>query len=321
MKSLLLNKKTVVKLILSILFVTIFFFTSCNTSFKKKIQLPLTSEEVKDLEYFLNLLLFENHGAFVMFGSKPISDMTLIDTERAETLWEQKLASMSEEERAQWNKAFKEMEEKGDIIKPGFLRNPFKGWLAWEKINNRFNKKRFLMLIKPQAEGSAFYDLLLVDILKTALILAQHYDYFKEIAGTDFDAFGIIYELENPQSLFWDRVFQLENHLAKGLLFGYGKKNALIFDCQFKHLEKKDAISQQIMSIPIPVSFEKEVKLGQGSLKNFTIPRFGVIDRKYVRKYQKEKKEIENYYRGKAFLQATLEKIFDYSEEKSKIER
>lgn len=281
---------------------------------KKKIEPQLTSEEVKDLEYFLNLLLFENYGAFVIFGSKPICDMTLIDTERGEAIWEQKLAAMSEEERAQWDKRLKEMEERGDILKPGFLSNPYKGWLALEKISRQFNKNRFMMLIKPQAEGSAFYDLLFIDIPKTAVTLAEHYDYFKKITDIDFDPFSIVYELKDSQSLFWNRVFKMENHLAKGLLFGYGEKNALLFDCQFKHLEKENATSKKIMDIPIPLSFENEIKLGQGNLKNFTIPRFGVIDDEYVRKYQKEKREIEKYYRRKNFLQATLAKLFDYKE-------
>ena len=112
MKILIVNKRTAVKLILSILFVTIFFLTSCDSPSKKKIELPLTTEEVKDLEYFLNLLLFENHGVFVIFGSKPICDMTLIDTEKGEAKWEQKLASMTAEEREQWDKIIKEAEEK-----------------------------------------------------------------------------------------------------------------------------------------------------------------------------------------------------------------
>lgn len=315
-KNLLVKKKPLVKVIPLILFVTIFFLPSCQAPSKKKIELPLTSEEVKDLEYFLNLLLFENHGAFVMFGSKPISDMTLIDTEKGEAKWKQKLAAMTEEEREQWDKTFKEMEKNGDIIKPGFLRNPFKGWLAWEKINDRFDNKRFLILVKPQAEESAFYDLLFLDIAKTAVLLAEHYDYFKKIAGMDFDPFAIVYEIEDPQSQFWNRVFQMENHLAKGLLFGYGEKNALLFDCQFKHLEKDEAFSKQIMDIPIPVSFEKEVSLGQGNLRNFTIPRFGVADREYIRKYQIEKKEIEDFYQGKDFLSTTLKILLDYPNER-----
>lgn len=309
-KILLVNKIAVVKLILSILFVTFFFATSC-TSEKKKVDLPLTNEEVKDLEYFLNLLLFENYGAFVVLGSKPICMMPLFDTERAEILWQQKLASMTEEERNNWDRILKELEQNGISENPKFLRNPYKGWLAWKKINNRLDSARFLLFIRPETAGLSCYDLFFVDIPKVALTLIENYDYFRKISGMEFDPFSILYEFENPESKFWNKIFQMDNHLAKGLLFGYGRKNALLFENQFKHLENESPLSKKIMSINISPSIEKDIKLGQGNLKNFTIPYFRAIDRDEVRKYQEEKKEIEAYYRGKDFLKTTFELLFD----------
>ena len=198
------------------------------------------------------------------------------------------------------------------------IPSPYKGWLAWKKISHQLDNNRFLMFIQPDEEGKTCYDLFFVDILKTAAILAENYDYFKKITGMDFDPIAIVYEIKDPQSQFWNRVFRLETHLAKGLLFGYGKKNSLLFEYRLKHLGKDHPLSKKIMNIHFPTSFnvagETKVQRGQGNFKNFTIPRFGVVDRTDVRKYQEEKKEIESYYKGKKFIQATLEKLINIEE-------
>src|SRR6267154_891431 len=57
------------------------FLCSCNNKVTPCYSSCLTKEERLDLEHFFQYLLFENYGAFVLFGSKPLCEMDLNDTE------------------------------------------------------------------------------------------------------------------------------------------------------------------------------------------------------------------------------------------------
>src|SRR5579863_4009107 len=83
--------------------VFIFFVASCtgNGSGNKAISASLTESELQDLSYFLNFLMFENHGAFVAFGSKPLCEISVSDPDSkdADVAFQKWLASLSESER------------------------------------------------------------------------------------------------------------------------------------------------------------------------------------------------------------------------------
>jgi len=56
-------------------FLLIFFFVVCCGCHKEtKLSACLTEEERKDLDYLFRLLFIDGSGAFVLYGSKPLSE-------------------------------------------------------------------------------------------------------------------------------------------------------------------------------------------------------------------------------------------------------
>jgi hypothetical protein len=91
-----------------------------------------------------------------------------------------------------------EKEEKAYLIyEKDFIYHIEDLWDKWEKIQCRFPlKKRFLLVKKEWSTDNwkevfpkckAVYDVFLVDVLKTAIVIRENYDLFKEAVGYDFD--------------------------------------------------------------------------------------------------------------------------------------
>jgi hypothetical protein len=303
-----------------IFFVIFFFLAGCAPNKHSSLTSCLTNEEKKDLEYFLRLLIFENHGAFVLFGSKPLCEVCVMDTDDTEVdelKHQQLLASMSSEERAEFECKLKKLEEKRGQEKIAFLRNPYKGWLALEKVIGKLNIKKYILVADDEGMYGArsYRTLILANIQRVALILAENYPIFKEASGMDFHPLEMALELQNPRSAFWNHVFKIDNHLAKGLLFGFGRKNSFFEDWNLKQLSKNSSLhlSEQAVSYLKNVYTKPSaslVKIGEGGPSNFTIPIFGAVeDDEMIKLYEKEKKEIEKIYHGKDFVGLTLQRL------------
>lgn len=308
-------------ILLSCIFFVIFFsLPGCNQNKHSSLTACLTDEEKKDLEYLLRLLIFENHGAFVLFGSKPLCEVCVMDTDDAEVdelEHQQLLASMSLEERAKYDEALKKLESKADREKIIFERNPYKGLLALEKIIGKLNIKKYILVADHEGMYGVRCDctLILANTQRVALVLAESYPIFREASGMDFHPLEMALELQDTHSVFWNNVFKGDNHLAKGLLFGFGRKNSFFEDWNLKKWSKNPSLqlSEQavsyLKSIPSRPSTTR-VKIGEGGPSNFTIPIFGAIeDDEMIGLYKKEKKEIEKIYHGNNFVDITLQRL------------
>jgi hypothetical protein len=96
-------------------------------------------EEKADLEYFFRLLIFENYGAFVLFGSKPLCEMHLSDEEptEAETAYKAWFNSLPDGKRAEIETLTNKARNRENI--PTELeRNPYRGWLALREGSRKF---------------------------------------------------------------------------------------------------------------------------------------------------------------------------------------
>jgi hypothetical protein len=262
-----------------------FLVASCQKN-EARHSASLSKEEKADLDYFFRLLLFDNPGGvFVLFGSKPISEMFYCDTDA--------------------------IGNKGP-----FLRNPALGWKAWEKARPKLPLKRYLFGLRTKEDCQEVY---LVDIQKTALLLAENYEIFKACVGFDFHPLEIVFEFENPNSVFWKKVFAPKSELTKGLLFGYGKKNALMwawwqndsYTGQVAEYLKHDLLSPSRGKIKLREGqlAREKIRLGSGP-DHFDIPFFARIEEdEQSDQYEKEKKRIGEIYRGKDLVDLTLKRL------------
>lgn len=243
--------------------------------------------------------------------------MNTDDTEVDELEHQQLLASMSSEERIKYQLALKKLEERQGRGKITFERNPYKGWLALEKVLEKLTIKKYVVVFDRNGLHNARCEnmILLANIQRVALVLAENYSIFQQASGMDFHPLEMALELKNPRSKFWNNVFKIDNHFAKGLLFGFGKKNSFFEDWHLKQRSKTTSLhlSEQavayLKNLPSKPSTPR-VGIGKGSLSNFTIPIFGAVeDDEMIELYEKEKKGIEKIYRGKDLIEITLERL------------
>ena len=306
-------KKNILPMLFGFFFLVIIFsIPACNSKKQSLLSACLTTEEKADLEYFFRLLIFENYGAFVLFGSKPVCEMYLCDTEStaADTAFQEWFDSLPDDKRTE----FKARMTNKTQVEPELERNPYRGWLAWEKVRKTFEMKHYILRIAP-LRGPNRYELMLVNIQQTSLIMAKNYTIFKNPARMGFHPLQIVFELQNPDSIFWKNVFSIPNHVAKGLLFGFGLRNSIYGDLRFTYSntktssELKKHIVRHLKSASSAVS-TNQVKIGEGSPSNFTIPLFGAIEGDdTAEKYTKEKIEIEKIYRGQDLVEVTLQRL------------
>lgn len=304
--------------------VTIFLATACSSKKQPLLSASLTAEEKADLEYFFQLLIFKNYGAFVLFGSKPLCEMHLSDEESAETkpAFQKWLDSLPDDKREEMETIINKLRNRKSVDSE-LERNPYRGWRALEKVLKNFKMKNFLFRLVPVhfpnsselIPGS--YELVLINIQQTALVLAENYEIFKTASGMDFHPLQMVFEAQNPDSIFWKNVFSMQNHLTKGLLFGFGLRNSLFCNWSFSvssnaqfalgfSEEYRENIMEYLKNSHDNVS-TASVPFCKGSLSNFTIPLFGVVPGDdTAEKYKKEKAAIEKIYRGQDVVEVTL---------------
>jgi hypothetical protein len=317
-------KKNISRILFGFFFlVTIFFISACNTQKKQPLlSTCLTADEKADLEFFFRSLLFENYGAFVLFGSKPLCEMRFADPdarEEREVAFQKWRNSLTGDERAVLEATLEKF-AKNPKVRVECERNSYSGWLAWEKVRKTLNIKRYILRIAPVLGRSGenipgSYEVILANVQQTALVMAENYDIFNKASGIDFHPLEMVFELQNASSIFWKNVFAIPNHLAKGLLFGFGLKNSIFGDWRIKYWSQKEnseldkRIAEYLKSVPQLLS-TVPVELGKGSLANFTIPMFGAVPGdETAEKYAKEKKKIEKIYRGRDLVEVTLQKL------------
>jgi hypothetical protein len=317
-------KKKAPRMLFGLFFlVTIFSTNACSQKKQSMLSACLTAEEKADLEYFFRFLIFENYGAFVLFGSKPLCQTNFSDLESKEenaAAFQKWVESLPENERL----ALEAKLQKKPKESMRCERNLYRGWLALEKARKTFDLKRYILKIKPTPvpgqnheviPGS--YQVIFADIQHTALVLAENYQVFKNASGMEFHPLKEVFELQNPDSVFWKNIFSVPNHLAKGLLFGFGLRNSIFGDWKFTH---SNANASSVFEGHI-LDYLKETQLktstnqarsGEASSLNFTIPLFGAVPGDgTAEKYKKEKDEIEKIYRGQDLVEVTLKRLAD----------
>ena len=320
-------KKNVSRSLVNLCFIVILFsLSACNRDKQPVLSACLTDEERKDLEYFFRFLVFENYGAFVLFGSKPLCEMSLQDTDNTPTEadFKHRFNSMSEDDKNQFKPIIKKARKRQKKT-PKLKRNPYRGLLALEKVRKTFRINGYILRIVPAkatpvSQRISHYDVMLINIQQTALLLAENYEIFKNASGMDFHPLQAVFELQNPDSVFWKNIFSMKNHIAKGLLFGFGLKNSIFGNWRFSGLngtlslpsdEHREDIVDYLKNLPSNVS-----RKDPGSpfcdepLSDLAIPLFGMVPwDETAEKYTKEKDSIEKIYRGQDTVEVTLRRL------------
>jgi hypothetical protein len=232
--------------------------------------------------------MLQNRAIYTLCGSKPMTHISLH-------------YHTDEEIQAYYDQMTEEEKRTAIYVEDYQLAQ---NWQKWEQIRSRFPINRYVIYKKTGISDSKFADVYFVDPLKVAHVISENYNVFKEFVGFDFDPFREASQIEKG-SVFWDKVE--ENPATIGILFGYGIKNSLSFF--WKHWGKPENAEEFQDCITPYVS--DSLTDGKSSLENLILPSFMSFfeEDEVIEKYKKEREAIRNEYRGKDFLDYTLQKL------------
>ena len=283
-----------------ILIFSLFCITQCSSQSTPKtssLAFSITKEEKAALQEFFRDLLFENMGAYVLYGTKPISlaclEQPLSEEEKAQ--WDEYYNSLSEEERSNYTLRTK----KYDF---------FSNYQKWEEIKHRLPIKQYLFGKFKSRFSDKTEIIIFANIEMTLRILLEFYDDFKRVLGAEFDPFQAVFELDNNSSKFWNCV--MDNHALLGILLGYGRDNAWFFEWESKYGKNDDQVGNFIKSLPSTVYEQRDIRYP--TPENFMLPIFGSYglhpnDKLLFEQYKEEQQQIKKLYKGRDEVDIALE--------------
>lgn len=334
-------------IIYSLLILSIFFASCVQQTNKRNKQFDLTEEEYLFLEKFFRSFMLREIAIYTLVGSKPLTTMILSYKKESAKLNEQNkneyiyfLLNKNNKKDMKFyeNLSSFEKKEKTFLVEDkNFIYDIEDLWDKWEKIQHRFNIKKHFLLVKkerPESEWkdifpdtAAMYDVFFVDVFKTANIIQDNYELFKQAVGYDFDPFKVVLELQNNSSKFWDIIGGKDPWKYSylwGLLFGFGKKNSFYNYWNSRHYrdsncEEKEKLVATSIKKWSSCKYKHRPSFSDPdayTISNFTIPLFCSYTEKdpVVIQYEKEKKSIKKLYKGKDFVNFTLELLTEKSE-------
>jgi hypothetical protein len=269
---------------------SIFLFTlSCSKS-PSSSKNSTTPDEKIWLEKFFKDLLLEESGIYTLWGTKPITafEMCLYTPEELKKIQEKSLRGTKQE-----TVVFRDY---------NFPEN----WKKWEEISDRYNVQKYMLFKKDNPDDPKLPMIFFVNILEAALTIQNNYHLFRKEVGYDFDSLDEVFDIENPDSKFWEKVFN--NSKLMGILYGFGIKNASCFHWKFRKRQKKNPFFLKALHYRFSDTL---LHPNLSSINLFSLPIFSSFsdDDEILEKYKLEKKKIEKAYKNRDFVQVTLEKL------------
>lgn len=251
--------------------------SSCNQS-----EEMLVHKQREKIRPFFEELLLEHGGAYTLFGSKPITVEPLLDCS---------------------DEAFQELQvylaEHPDLDSILVDRKLEEGWEEWKKLGQPSPN-----YILTEVVFDGHKELVFANVKNAITVIRDNYDYFKSVLGQDFSPEELVQQLRIGKHDFWRKL--LSDYVAMGILFGYGRKNAFLFEKRV-HEKKFDLGRASECSDP---RMDAECYL-EG--KPFRIPIFVMLDedesKHLVSRYKEERGQIKRRYLGRDFLQVTWQKL------------
>ncbi|MFI5334830.1 MAG: hypothetical protein ACHQT8_06710 [Chlamydiales bacterium] len=253
----------------------------------------LSKQERASLNDFFSTLLFQEGGAYTLFGNKPMTFTTLLDEPHEDT--EEFLAQSPHQ----------------------ILCNELnfeENWNVWKKITEHIQTPRFILCKRASPSFSTQKEsIFLVNIAETATTLKKHYALFRGAVTRDFDPLKMVFELENSDSSFWKKV--LARHDLVGILLGYGDQNAWLF-AEARKCEEVSSNARSAKEKEFLLNLAKQTPSSNSISEfdlNFPLPSFVCFDKEQslalIKEYERDRKKIKEAYKGKDSVDVTLKKL------------
>lgn len=309
----------------------------CAVKPKTSVYTFASLEQKKALEKFFRNILFFERGIYTLLGSKPITTFDLLEFEKT---FKNHFPDTSQypEHRIYLNKnnrddlqLYTSLKHKKNTVlvsNQDYIFDNRALWQEWEHFRQTINISKKYLIIKrefspeekrdldPSCKNG--YHIVLVNTLETAYLLKTHYEFFKKLLGEEFNPLEEVLNIENADSALWKCLFDAnpaDAHQAKGLLLGCDYKDVQFFswkyDRSLKRFASKNLIAflDQLEGYPTETLDTVLHKSHPFSAKNFPLPAFVTFSPLPVTRirYEKEREEIMKFYKGKDFVESTLD--------------
>jgi hypothetical protein len=262
----------------------------------------ISAADEKWMSKFFTDFFLEGSAIYTLFGTKPMSQTTLIDASEEE--WINSATPYLDKEGEERKK---EIESKiRDHYRNYDLSANWEKWMEWRKT---WPHSPFLYR-KEQVPGSKIlFSAHIINVPEVAWILEKHYPLFSRELNMEFDPLDATLEFEDPHSVFWNKTFA--NHLLQGILYGYGERNAYFFSRQFaKHKKYIHPFDECMLGAGSSIKNEPQ----EGSLEKLQLPLFRSYSPLYgqdpiITKYEKERETIQKRLKGKNFTEEVLKRV------------
>jgi len=281
------------------LFAILILFLSCSVDRKKQSPTPsqvsIRHHDRIWLEKFFQDFFFNEPTIYTLFGSKPMSEISLCTSSREEwienytNLWKNFPESKQKELLSQLEKHIENYD----------LPINWEKWINWSKNN----LGGFFLFSKRKTDSDKLFSIYMLNVKEAAWILQKHYSIIKKEIVMDFDPLQVVLEFDNVNSIFWEKIFS--SHFLQGILHGYGERNAYFFDREMRLQEIND------FDLKTHPFFSSAGSKQDQDSNDFALPAFRSYsieaqEDPILIKYKKEREKIRKCLRRKNFTDAIL---------------
>lgn len=256
----------------------------------------MPAEDRLALDSFFRLLVFRSTFGYVLYGDKPMSMVSYV-------------GSYSSRFRDYGGVRYSHLSVANSILRDG--------WRVWKKYCHLFPAKNYY-IHEFNRENSKFVSLLIINKTAFGNAIANHRSELIQRFGSQINAEKIFEQCLSSESLYGADLE--DDHYLLGILFGYGRHNAQLFQKR-EELEKLSGqrplglgTFEEIEKINLtlrPFAEESSSRLLLMALPSFTADPAHAETIALKKKYKMQRKRIGERYQSGNFLELTLLKLME----------
>jgi hypothetical protein len=280
-------------------FFAILFLVGCSTNLNQTSHSPIdiSRDERVWMEKFLKDFVLEQQTVYTVFGSKPLSGISICYAAKEE--WSSGVSKMIQEY------PDKEKQQiQAEMVKYISEYDLPKNWEKWIEWSSKHLDKSFLFS-KRATYCQDIFSAFILNVQETAWILQKYYSLISEELDMEFDPLQVVLEFENTDSIFWEKVFN--NHFVQGILHGYGERNSYFFSREMQLKEKNGYV---LGTDPVFRASPSPKRENKGPpLPSFRSYYVDISQDPVYQQYQREKSHIRKVLKGKNTVDLILKRL------------
>lgn len=196
-----------------------------------------TTDVQDEISLFLENVMIRENGIYTLLGSKPITTFRVKNEnflQSMEEIFSEYKRLIDSNPSFEGKLSFADYETSINHAKKMKHLKYEELWICWVQAYGNKESEKYLFFSKKSAHADG-NEGFFVNIPMTIYTLSMHQELFQKRIGITFDPQQVVKEISSEHSEFWKKVFK--DHFLVGILLGYGKKNAFIWELENQSTE------------------------------------------------------------------------------------